>query len=219
VNGLEAVVAYTRAGGPVMIPLIVVSLLMWQMVVMKSLWLFRVRRHPLRIADAPARMAGRDRAPEAGPEGSRTAVLAYFLEHRTGDPETDRILWEVAVRRQISRLDRYLPAIRVLGAVAPLLGLLGTVSGMVETFQVIGFQGTGNSQALASGIQEALITTQTGLLIAIPGLFAGQVLTQKVREIEGELMVFHRAVDQWLTAPRDRLPMHGKQNGKGGTGC
>lgn len=199
-NGLEAVAAYTRAGGPVMIPLIAVSLLMWQLVAMKTLWLFRVRRYPLRIAEALDWMTVREGAPEAGPEGSRTAILAYFMASRTGDPEADRILWEVAVRRQLSRLGRYLPAIRVLGAVAPLLGLLGTVSGMVETFHVIGFQGTGNSQALASGIQEALITTQTGLLIAIPGLFAGQVLTQKVREIQGQLMVFHRGVDQWLTA-------------------
>lgn len=209
-NGLEAVVAYTRAGGPVMIPLIVVSLVMWQMVAMKALWLLRVRRHPLRIADALDRMKVREGAPEEGPEGSRTAVLAYFMANRTGDPEADRILWEVAVRRQLSRLERYLPAIRVLGAVAPLLGLLGTVSGMVETFQVIGFHGTGNSQALASGIKEALITTQTGLLIAIPGLFAGQVLTQKVREIKGQLMVFHRAVDQWIE--------RGKESGTEG-GC
>ncbi|WP_373499801.1 MotA/TolQ/ExbB proton channel family protein [Desulfococcus sp.] len=199
-NGLEAVAAYTRAGGPVMVPLIIVSLLMWQMVALKCLWLLQVRRHPLKLADAFELICGR-REPASKahcPEGSRMSVLAYFLGHRSQDPETDRIIWEAAFLRQLSRLNRYLTAIRVLGAVAPLLGLLGTVSGMIETFHVIGFQGTGNSQAMASGIKEALITTQTGLLIAIPGLFAGQVLAQKVRDIKGNLMVFHRAVDQWL---------------------
>lgn len=126
------------------------------------------------------------------------SVLAHFLAHRSRDPETDRILWEVSVRRQLTRIGRYLTGIRVFGAVAPLLGLLGTVRGMVETFHVMGFQGTGNAQALASGIKEALITTQMGLLVAIPGLFAAQVLAKKVRDIQGDLLLFHRAVDQSL---------------------
>lgn len=197
-NGLEAVAAYTRAGGPVMIPLVIVSLVMWQLIFLKCMWLLQIRRHPLKLSEALDLMDVQDnrRPAEEGPEGSRTSALAYFLAHRSRDPEPDRILWDVAVRRQMSRLNRYLIGIRVLGAVAPLLGLLGTVSGMVETFQVIGFQGTGSSQALASGIKEALITTQTGLLIAIPGLLAAQVLAKKVRDIKGDLMIFHRAVDQ-----------------------
>jgi biopolymer transport protein ExbB len=199
-NGLELVAAYTRAGGPVMIPLIVVSLVMWQLVFLKCLWLLRIRRHPLKISEALDLLDVQDdrRPASEGPEGSRMSVLSYFLARRSRDPETDRIIWAVAVRRQLSRMNLHLTGIRVFGAVAPLLGLLGTVSGMVETFHVIGFQGTGNSQALASGIKEALITTQTGLLIAIPGLFAGQVLSKKVRDIKGDLMTFHRAVDRWI---------------------
>jgi hypothetical protein len=56
----------------------------------------------------------------------------------------------------------------VLAAVAPLLGLLGTVTGMIATFDVLAVFGTGNAKAMAGGISEALITTQTGLLVALP---------------------------------------------------
>jgi biopolymer transport protein ExbB len=63
--------------------------------------------------------------------------------------------------------------------VAPLLGLLGTVSGMVKTFVVIAEFGTGNARALASGISEALITTQTGLVVAVPGLFMASFLLRR----------------------------------------
>ncbi|GAB4295378.1 MAG: hypothetical protein Kow0090_10280 [Myxococcota bacterium] len=69
-------------------------------------------------------------------------------------------------------LARHLGAIASLTAVAPLLGLLGTVSGMIETFEVISGAGGGDIASLSSGISKALITTEAGLIIAIPGLFA-----------------------------------------------
>ena len=69
------------------------------------------------------------------------------------------------------RLKAYLAVIGVLAAIAPLLGLLGTVTGMIAAFDVLAIFGTGNAKALAGGISEALITTQTGLLVAIPGLY------------------------------------------------
>ncbi len=70
--------------------------------------------------------------------------------------------------------------IAVLAAIAPLLGLLGTVLGMIETFDVISVFGTGNARAMAGGISVALITTQTGLLVAIPGLIMSNRLGHKV---------------------------------------
>ena len=69
-------------------------------------------------------------------------------------------------------LKRNIGAIAALTAAAPLLGLLGTVNGMIETFDVISAAGTGEVASLSGGISKALITTETGLIIAIPGLFA-----------------------------------------------
>ena len=82
-------------------------------------------------------------------------------------------------------IERYLAIITVLVAVAPLLGLLGTVLGMTETFQVIATFGTGNTRALAS-------TTQTGLLIAVPGLF----LRGRLR---GQAEGLHNRLDELVT--------------------
>ena len=68
------------------------------------------------------------------------------------------------------RLDRFSSAIVVIAAVAPLLGLWGTVTGMISTFEIITEHGTGDPKMLSAGISEALITTQLGLVVAIPML-------------------------------------------------
>jgi biopolymer transport protein ExbB len=194
---LDAVWTFIETGGPVMVPLVAVSIWMWHLIVLKALWLFRVHRHPFNISQALQCLdkASLDALPMESP---RAKALGYFMQTRRFDPVSDRILWEVAVKRQIFPLKRHMSTLVVLAVVAPLLGLLGTVTGMVDTFRVIGVHGTGNPQAMASGIKEALITTQTGLMIAIPGLLAGQVLRRRISGLHGNLMIFYRSVDQWL---------------------
>ena len=213
-EALESIWASIQTGGPVMFPLIVVSVWMWHLIALKVLWVFRVRRNQVRMSQAIEYMSPEKTAfsnkKESGNKGSndkgpKGEALAFFLGNRRFDPESDRILWEASVQRQIFPLNRHMTAILVLAAVAPLLGLLGTVTGMVDTFRVIGVEGTGNPQALASGIREALITTQTGLLIAIPGLLVGQTLRKQIRNIQGDLMIFYRAVDQWLERRQDNV--------------
>ena len=81
-------------------------------------------------------------------------------------------------------LKRNLRVIGSLTSVAPLLGLLGTVSGMITTFNVLTIFGTGNAKAMSGGISEALITTQFGLVIAIIGLFSNSVIQRWQRGCE-----------------------------------
>jgi biopolymer transport protein ExbB len=69
---------------------------------------------------------------------------------------------------------------------------------MIQTFDVIRIFGTGNAQAMASGISEALITTQTGLLVAIPGLLAGHALRRQIKKNQMQLVSFQQAVTRWL---------------------
>lgn len=71
-------------------------------------------------------------------------------------------------RSEASKLDKFLPSLQTIVAIAPLLGLLGTVLGMIKIFDVIALQGTGSAEALSSGIAEALLTTAAGLVVAIP---------------------------------------------------
>ena len=84
---------------------------------------------------------------------------------------------EDAVRHVAHELERYLNALGTIAAISPLLGLLGTVTGMIRTFKAITVAGVGNPSAMASGIAEALITTAAGLIIAIPALVAYRAST------------------------------------------
>ena len=73
-----------------------------------------------------------------------------------------------AILKELPSLERFLSTLKLIAAVAPLLGLLGTVTGMIETFQSIVLFGTGDPKMMASGIATALVTTMEGLWVAIP---------------------------------------------------
>jgi biopolymer transport protein ExbB len=89
--------------------------------------------------------------------------------------------------QESARLSRFSAAILVVAAVAPLLGLLGTVTGMISTFDIITEHGTGDPKLLSGGISEALITTELGLIVAIPTLLIGTLLNGWGRNLEGGL--------------------------------
>ena len=80
-----------------------------------------------------------------------------------------------------------MPLIAIASATAPLLGLLGTVTGMIHTFKLINLFGTGNAKTLASGISEALVTTEFGLIVAIPALIMHALLSRKIQGIKSTM--------------------------------
>jgi biopolymer transport protein ExbB len=132
--------------------------------------------------------------------GLRAQLMAEFIAERSGDPDLDRHILKQCVMRQNGRLTRYLALIAVLAGAAPLLGLLGTVLGMIQTFEVISFFGTGNAKALAGGISVALVTTQSGLLIAIPGLFCAGILERSAGNLGTRLDEITTILDRTLLA-------------------
>jgi biopolymer transport protein ExbB len=83
------------------------------------------------------------------------------------------------VLHEAPHIERFGSAITVCAAVAPLLGLLGTVTGMIATFGVITEHGTGDPKLLSTGISEALVTTELGLVVAIPTLLLGSLLSAR----------------------------------------
>ncbi|MDQ6973684.1 MAG: MotA/TolQ/ExbB proton channel family protein, partial [Mariprofundaceae bacterium] len=89
------------------------------------------------------------------------------------------ILEEVG-RQEVAHLDRYIGILGVIAAISPLLGLLGTVMGMIEVFQVISIEGVGKADVLAGGISKALNTTAAGLSVAIPALVAYRIFESRV---------------------------------------
>ena len=117
----------------------------------------------------------------------RAGIANYYLGR-----EAVKESLEDAGRQVVHELERYLNALGTIAAITPLLGLLGTVIGMIEVFNVISTQGTGNAELLAEGISKALVTTAGGLTVAIPSLlfyryFRGRV-DALVIKIEEEAM-------------------------------
>ncbi len=88
------------------------------------------------------------------------------------------------------RLERWIGAIAVIASVSPLLGLLGTVSGMIETFKMMTLFGTGEPEVVSGGISQALVTTEMGLVVAIPALILNAVLSRRAKSYYNELESF-----------------------------
>lgn len=100
-------------------------------------------------------------------------------KHQT--PEALEARLDEAVLAELPRLERSQPIVKLLAAIAPLLGLLGTVTGMIVTFQAITVFGTGDPQLMAGGISQALVTTVLGLITAVPLLFVQTALAGRSR--------------------------------------
>lgn len=115
-------------------------------------------------------------------------VLGRFRALRHGlPPEAMEARLDEALLAELPRLERGQGLVKLLAAVAPLLGLLGTVTGMIVTFQAITVYGTGDPQLMAGGISQALVTTVLGLVTAVPLLFAHTALTSRSRGLVGLL--------------------------------
>ena len=114
-------------------------------------------------------------------------VLHYTLRHLKDDRDhMEGIVYE-AILQESGPLDRFGPAILVIASIAPLLGLLGTVTGMIETFDMITEFGTGDPKLLSEGISIALVTTELGLIVAIPTLLLGSILSTRARNIKRDM--------------------------------
>jgi len=91
-----------------------------------------------------------------------------YEENKKADAETLELKLDEAILRESARMERMLWVVKAVSVVAALMGLLGTVTGMIRTFQMIMLYGTGDPKLMAGGISEALVTTMLGLFVAIP---------------------------------------------------
>jgi biopolymer transport protein ExbB len=114
-------------------------------------------------------------------------VIRDGINARKEDRETLESVLQESILRELPRLERGMSAVAVFGAVAPLLGLLGTVTGMIATFRVITLYGTGDPKLMSGGISEALITTEWGLFVAIPTMLIHTFLSRRVNTIVGDM--------------------------------
>lgn len=103
-------------------------------------------------------------------DGPLSRIVMSCIDNRDLPTDELRVLIEDEGRQEVRSLNRGLGVIETIAGIAPLMGLLGTVLGMIKVFDVIQTLGVGQAQALSGGISEALITTATGLMIGIPAL-------------------------------------------------
>ena len=124
-----------------------------------------------------------------GKEGFKCAhwqqdILDGFIAEKTDDVELNGQILDGLKTGHEEFIKQDLGTIALLASIAPLLGLLGTVGGMIKTFNVSAEFGTGNAKAMSGGISEAMITTQFGLVVAIIGIYVSMILTRRARHFE-----------------------------------
>ena len=110
-------------------------------------------------------------------------VLAAYEGNRSADTETIELKLSEAALKEMPGLTKGLLFIKVISVVAPLMGLLGTVTGMIKTFQVITLYGAGDPKMMAGGISQALVTTVLGLVVAIPMVLLHTIVSGQSRKV------------------------------------
>ncbi|MBW1988416.1 MAG: MotA/TolQ/ExbB proton channel family protein [Deltaproteobacteria bacterium] len=177
--------AQVAGGGPLVWPILLVGLFGLAIVLERAATFYAAR------VDADALMAklsgpckrgdwqACQKALDAAGDKPVPRVLSAGLAHAgSGRQEMENALQE-AILGEIPRMERFLSTLGMLAAIAPLLGLLGTVTGMINTFHAITYFGTGDPKMMSGGISEALVTTMLGLCVAVPLLLFHTVLSRQ----------------------------------------
>ena len=179
-------------GGPVMAPILLCSVISLTIVVERCLSLRRHRILRYEILQRIEELLRDRKIPEATtlckryPSSMTRILLAAILNHDKTRQEIKEII-EDAGRHEVPVLERYLAVLGTIASISTLLGLLGTIAGMIKTFNVIAALGYGHPEALAGGISEALITTAAGPGVAIPTFVLYNYFTSKVDSLVLEM--------------------------------
>lgn len=177
-----------QSGGWMMLPIILSSILSLAICV-ERFW--TLRPATLAPADLLAQVWGWMKQKQLNAERIRDlqqssalgrVLAAGLINSRHGRQIMKESIEDVA-SREIHEMERYLNALGTIAAIAPLMGLLGTVIGMIDVFSEIMVQGTGQAGVLAGGISQALMTTAAGLIVAIPSLVCHRALQRRVDNI------------------------------------
>lgn len=184
---------WVRAGGPLVWPIFGIGILALFFALERLWFFFRIRSNSDRIIGEITSLLESNRIDECRryclekKNYPICQILNSGLDQIGAAREVLEDSLQEAILRFLPRLERFIPTLGMLAAVAPLLGLLGTVSGMINTFQVITIFGTGDPKLMAGGISEALITTELGLTVAIPVMLIHHFFERRVEVIVGDM--------------------------------
>ena len=186
--------SFFKKGGIVMYPLMLVAiialLLFLERFVMLSYRGHLGRRFTKKMDALVAEKKYEEAANLCLKKETSLAMVLFAVLNKVNDTRenAERSLQEALLREQ-PKLERRMGLLAAMGTIAPLLGLLGTVTGIITLFTVITEVGTNDARVLAGGISEALVTTEMGLVIAIPVMILHGLLSEKIEKITSELYV------------------------------
>ena len=207
---IESLKSTYQAGGVVMLPILLVGTIGFYYLF--SSW-FRIgsdffKQDLQRVIKNLRQDLNGDNGQAAGAEvavnrlkkrrGILSRELRFAIEQAQKNPEGFRDVMQVRLLGTIRYMEKGSHIVAVMAAAAPLLGLLGTVTGMVSTFEVITLYGNQNPVLMADGISEALISTQSGLLVAFPLTLLKQRLDERVEILAQELQLGATIIDNYF---------------------
>lgn len=215
----ETFFEHVSKGGAVMIPIFAMAALALLVALYKWISLSLLGKPSRRqlaglyaaIEDRDLETAARQAAEIRGPVGR---MLSQGVKHAEEPRELiEEVMYESVLKTRLET-QSMLPFVGICAASAPLLGLLGTVTGIISTFAMITLYGSGDAKTLSGGISEALITTKFGLIVAIPTLLLHAYLSRKARNVTGEMetaaLAFVNRVSKAMPRERLALPMAGR---------
>ena len=205
---VELVSSSTLATKIVLGVLVVLSLLSWALMIAKTIEFKRAesagRQFMDHFEDAPSLDVAAEVAKRSPPSPQRTVLLRAlrFLHETTpalgattergarlsaSQVEALRLVLDSESGAVRDQLGRFVPSLATIGSASPLIGLLGTVLGVIDAFLGIATKGSGNIGAVAPGVAEALIATAAALSVAIPAVFGYNIFAHRLNRVDGEL--------------------------------
>ncbi|MFN3412053.1 MAG: MotA/TolQ/ExbB proton channel family protein [Exilispira sp.] len=192
---------YLIKGGPVMIPLLLISILSLTLIIERFIY-FRKNddftENDFKVIKAMVIVKNYSEAKIYLQKflSPISKVIQILLNANEISREDRENLFEIESMKQERIINKFLPLLKILPNLSTLLGLLGTVTGMIKNFMIVAQIGTGDPTALAAGISEALITTATGLIIAIPTVFFYTLLDNKSDNMEKRMYIFVNEINK-----------------------
>lgn len=166
--------SFMALGGPMSIPLVLASIFSLAVIIEKIIFFMRYRDSSFRLIKKIELLVEQNDILTAlnelkGEKGPNAKLLATALSHHSEDPARIREVLQAVGEDEIKKMEKHLPILDVISMIAPLLGLLGTVIGIISSFNILGTAvGAASPNQISSGIAAALISTAMGLIIAIP---------------------------------------------------
>jgi len=205
---VELISSSTLATKIVLGILVILSLLSWALMIAKTIEFKRAesagRQFMDHFEDAPSLDVAAEVAKRSPPSPQRTVLLRAlrFLQETTpalgattergarlsaSQVEALRLVLDSESGAVRDQLGRFVPSLATIGSASPLIGLLGTVLGVIDAFLGIATKGSGNIGAVAPGVAEALIATAAALSVAIPAVFGYNIFAHRLNRVDGEL--------------------------------